>query len=209
MLRCIISEELDASEFKSKFEEMQQKGAGILPGSKVILDFGGRSLSEEFICSMLSDFILPSGMSVASWITYDALSQDILKRIGLPLGEPHIPLPTAGFAGSGRLLMRSLRSGQRVEHQGDVIISGHVNDGAEVLASGNVTVLGRLCGVVHAGVDGDDGACVVARSMEALQVRVGTKIGSLERDAAWWGKNVTVRVEDESVVIDYWPAIKN
>ena len=210
MLRCIISEELDAAEFKSRFEEMRAEGSTILPGSKVVLDFGDRALSEEMICSILANFVLPSGMEVASWITYDAVSQDILKRAGLSVSEPSAPvLPTSKPAARGLFLMRSLRSGQRVEHAGDVIISGHVNDGAEVLASGNVTVLGRLSGLVHAGMEGDESACVVARSMETLQVRIGGKIGSLDRGAAWWGRKVTVRVEEESVVIDYWPAIKS
>ena len=210
MLRCIISEELDAAAFKSKFEEMLADGGTILPGSKVALDFGGRALSEEMICSILKDFVLPSGMEVASWITYDAASQDILKRAGFSIAEPTPPaMPSLRPSARGLFLMRSLRSGQRVEHAGDVIISGHVNDGAEVLASGNVTVLGRLYGLVHAGMEGDENACVIARSMETLQVRIGGKIGSLDRGAAWWGKKVTVRVEEGSVVIDYWPTIKS
>jgi septum site-determining protein MinC len=70
-------------------------------------------------------------------------------------------------------------------------------------------VLGRLNGLVHAGCDGDETASVVARSMEALQVRIGTRIGSLDRDASWWGKMVTVRVNEGSVLIDYWPTIKS
>ena len=210
MLRCVISEELDAASFKPRFEEMLADGGTILPGSKVVLDFGGRVLSEETICSILKDFVLPSGMEVASWITYDAASQDILRRAGLSTSEPTpSAMPSVKPSARGLFLMRSLRSGQRVEHAGDVIISGHVNDGAEVLASGNVTVLGRLYGLVHAGMEGDENACVIARSMETLQVRIGGKIGSLDRGAAWWGKKVTVRVEEGSVVIDYWPAIKS
>jgi septum site-determining protein MinC len=109
------------------------------------------------------------------------------------------------------VLHRSLRSGQRVEHRGDVIITGHVNDGAEVLASGNVTVIGRLNGLVHAGYEGGDeapDAVVVSRCMEAKQVRIGSKIGSLGRDAEWWGKSVIVNVRDGAVLIEYWPFVK-
>jgi septum site-determining protein MinC len=107
------------------------------------------------------------------------------------------------------VLERSLRSGQRVEHRGDVVIDGHVNDGAEVLSAGNIVILGRLKGLVHAGCEGDEDTIVIARSMEALQVRIGGRIGSLDRGAQWWGKMVTVRVDDGSVLIDYWPALKN
>lgn len=59
-----------------------------------------------------------------------------------------------------------------------------------------------------AGYWGDESVTVVARAMEALQVRIGSKIGSLDRGAIWWGKKVVVRVEDGSVLINYWPALK-
>jgi hypothetical protein len=45
--------------------------------------------------------------------------------------------------------------------------------------------------------------------MEALQVRIGGKIGSLDRDAQWWRKPVIVSVRDGTVLIEYWPALKH
>ena len=211
MLRCIISEELEAEDFSTQFDAVRVKGQQILPGCKVVLDFGARCLSEETICRVLSDFIWPSGIDVAAWITYDAASQDLLKRIGLQTSEPvsRSVAEDPGKSHAGLILHRSLRSGQRVEHQGDVIIAGHVNDGAEVYATGNATVLGRLKGLVHAGCEGDESTAVIAHSMEALQVRIGGKIGSLDRDAIWWGKKVIARVDEGTVLIDYWPHIKS
>jgi septum site-determining protein MinC len=206
MLRCVVPEELPSSEITASFGSIMEKGGVILPGAKVVLDFGARVLSEKTICSILSEFVWPSGVSVAAWITYDASSQEILKRAGLVTSEPTSE-PGAGIS-SALVLHRSLRSGQRVEHRGDVIIAGHVNDGAEVLASGNITILGRLNGLVHAGYEGDENTTVVSRSMEALQVRIGGKIGSLDRDAEWWGKHVIVSVRDGVVLIEYWPTIK-
>jgi septum site-determining protein MinC len=209
ILRCVISEELTESDFPGAFGEIRDRGEEIFPGAKVVLDFGARSLSESVVTSLLSDFVWPSGISVAAWITYDAASQDILKRAGLPTSEPASSVPDRGSVSNSLVLHRSLRSGQRVEHRGDVIIAGHVNDAAEVLAAGSVTVLGRLSGVVHAGYEGDESTVVVARSMEALQVRIGGKIGSLDREAQWWGHPVIVGVREEKVLIEYWPVIKS
>jgi septum site-determining protein MinC len=209
MLRCIISEELDEADFSKEFDEVRGRGQQFLPGAKVVLDFGARSLSEKQICGIMSDFIWPAGINVAAWITYDAATQELLKKIGLPTSEPSSSFRVKSDGrGSTLLLHRSLRSGQRVEHGGDVIISGHVNDGAEILSAGHVTILGRLKGLVHAGCEGDESASVVARSMEALQVRIGAKIGSLDRGALWWGRMVLVRVSEGAVLIDYWPVIK-
>jgi septum site-determining protein MinC len=208
MLRCIIPEDIRVSDFPAEFEAVKAKGEAILHGARVVLDFGGRALSEKVIGLILSDFVWPSGMTVEAWITYDASSQEILKRAGFRADEP--TQDSAGRVASGALVLhRSLRSGQRVEYRGDVIISGHVNDGADVIASGSVTVLGRLSGVVHSGYEGDESAVVAARSMEAPQVRIGGKIGSLDRGAAWWGKSVIASVKDGAVLIEYWPAVKN
>ncbi len=210
MIRCVIPEELAHTEIVVAFQRVMSQGQGLLPGCRVVLDFGARPLTEEVVSAILSGFIFPSGVEVAAWITYDAASQDALKRVGFSTAEP-VATPQAesqSAMGPGLILHRSLRSGQRVEHRGDVIIAGHVNDGAEVLASGNVTILGRLNGLVHAGYEGNEGVAVVARSMEALQVRIGGKIGSLERGAMWWGKSVIAKVEDDTVLIDYWPTIK-
>jgi septum site-determining protein MinC len=204
IMRCVIPEDMPSSEFSSAFDGILEKGGSLLHDAKLVLDFGGRSLSDKTIFGLLADFVWPSGVSVAAWITYDAASQDILKRAGFHTSEPSIgtgPISTL-------TLYRSLRSGQRVEHRGDVIISGHVNDGAEILASGSITVLGRLSGLVHAGYEGDESAAVVARSMEAPQVRIGGKIGSLGKDAQWWGRPVIVSVRDDAVLIEYWPVVK-
>ncbi|MDR1965586.1 MAG: septum site-determining protein MinC [Synergistaceae bacterium] len=208
MLRCVVPEDMSEADLPEAFGKLIDTGGAILPGAKVVLDFGGRRLSEATVASILSSFVWPSGISAAAWITYDAETQDLLKRAGFPTSEPE------RGAGSGRqpgalVLQRSLRSGQRVVHRGDVIISGHVNDGAEALASGNVTVLGRLKGVAHAGYEGDENTAVVARSMEALQVRIAGHIGSLDRDPKWWGKSVIVCVSDGAVLIRYWPTMKN
>jgi septum site-determining protein MinC len=199
IVRCVVPEDMPSSELPSAFGGILEKGASLLQGARLVLDFGGRSLSGDVIFRLLSDFVWPSGVSVAAWITYDAASQDVLKRAGFHISEPSIGSSPA----STLALQRSLRSGQRVEYRGDVVISGHVNDGAEVLASGSITVLGRLSGLVHAGYEGDESAVVVARCMEATQVRIGGRIGSVEKDeTSCRGKNVIVSVRDGAVLIE-------
>ncbi|MDR1472729.1 MAG: septum site-determining protein MinC [Synergistaceae bacterium] len=209
MLRCVIPEELPPSGLGEAFMDVMNKGRRILPGARLILDFGARPLPEPLIGSILSDFVWPSGVHVLAWVTYDAGSQETLKRAGLPVSEPSASIPDNARSAPALVLHRSLRSGQRVEHRGDVVITGHVNGGAEVMASGNITALGRLKGLVHAGYEGNERAVVVARSMEALQVRIGGKIGSLDRGSQCWGRGVIISVADDRIQIDYWPQLKN
>ena len=53
-------------------------------------------------------------------------------------------------------LRRTLRSGQRVDYQGNVVIMGDVNAGAMVTCTGDIIVLGALRGLAHAGAEGNE-----------------------------------------------------
>ncbi|GAB6158219.1 hypothetical protein JCM39194_14190 [Desulfotomaculum varum] len=74
------------------------------------------------------------------------------------------------------LVQRTLRSGQSVYHDGNVVILGDVNPGAEVVAAGNIIVMGSLRGVVHAGAKGDTGAVILAFRLRPTQLRIANHI---------------------------------
>lgn len=74
------------------------------------------------------------------------------------------------------MIRRTLRSGQRVKFDGNVVVLGDVNPGAEIIASGSVVVLGALRGVVHAGASGDELATVVALTLLPTQIRIASCI---------------------------------
>lgn len=74
------------------------------------------------------------------------------------------------------LVRRTLRSGQSLHFEGNVVILGDVNPGAEVVATGNVVVMGSLRGVVHAGAGGDSSAAVYAFRLQPTQLRIANHI---------------------------------
>lgn len=74
------------------------------------------------------------------------------------------------------IINRTLRSGQRVKHQANVVIVGDVNPGAEVIAGGDIIVFGRLRGVVHAGAGGNKEAQVAALKLDPTQLRIASFI---------------------------------
>ena len=49
----------------------------------------------------------------------------------------------------------AVRSGQKLEFEGSIVIMGDVNDGAEVIAGDNIVILGALRGLAHAGAKGN------------------------------------------------------
>ena len=74
------------------------------------------------------------------------------------------------------LIKRTLRSGQKVKYPTNVVIMGDINPGAEVIAGGDVIVLGKLRGVVHAGANGTKSAEVIALQLEPTQLRISNII---------------------------------
>ena len=76
----------------------------------------------------------------------------------------------------------SLRSGQRIEFEGSLVIIGDVNAGAEVIAGENIVVLGILRGLAHAGAKGNKDAVIEAQEIEALQVRIADIVKELDKE---------------------------
>ena len=74
------------------------------------------------------------------------------------------------------MVQRTLRSGQNLHYDGNVVIMGDVNPGAEVVASGHVLVMGTLRGLVHAGATGEEEATVTALVLSPTQLRIAAHI---------------------------------
>ncbi len=75
-----------------------------------------------------------------------------------------------------RYILNSLRSGQREEYSGSLVIIGDVNSGAEVIAGGNITIVGTLRGLAHAGANGNIKAIISANEVEETQVRIANQV---------------------------------
>ena len=75
-----------------------------------------------------------------------------------------------------KYIYNSIRSGNREECAGSLVICGDVNSGAEVIASGNIAILGTLRGVAHAGANGNTKAIITANTIETTQIRIANLV---------------------------------
>lgn len=66
----------------------------------------------------------------------------------------------------------TIRSGQRIEFEGSVVILGDVNGGSEIVAEENIIVLGNLRGFAHAGAKGNRSAFIAANTINPTQIRI-------------------------------------
>lgn len=75
----------------------------------------------------------------------------------------------------------SLRSGNKIEYEGSIVVLGDVNSGAEVVAGENIVVVGALRGLAHAGAKGNKDAIIAAAVIESPQLRISNIVKERER----------------------------
>lgn len=202
ILKCVVPEDLSEKKMLEDFSELAENGASVLKGSSVVMDMGDRPFTQALVGKIWKNFIEPTGCRVIHWMVTDPSTRDCLSRTGII-----IEAQKAGRTDKGLLYMGNLRSGQTVNHDGDVLIAGNVHTGAEVCAKGHIVVLGRLKGVVHAGCDGDTEMSVTVRSLETGQVRIAGRLGMIDGSSDMWGKPVVIKVRDKEVLLEEWPAL--
>ena len=96
----------------------------------------------------------------------------------------------------------SLRSGQKIEEDGSIVIIGDVNSGAEVVASDNIVVLGTLRGLAHAGAKGNTKAIIAAGKLDTVQIRIANIVKEIDRDEEPLHRQAYVYIEEDKVLIE-------
>lgn len=67
---------------------------------------------------------------------------------------------------------QTVRSGQVIKSNGNVVIIGDCHPGCEIHAAGDITVWGILGGIAHAGSNGNTKARIRALNLNAIQLRI-------------------------------------
>jgi septum site-determining protein MinC len=98
----------------------------------------------------------------------------------------------------------TIRSGQMISFDGNLVVLGDVNPGGKLEASGNVVVMGSLRGTVHAGADGNRDAIVVAYNLQPMQLRIADVIARSPDEKGDEGMPIPemAYIKDERVYIE-------
>jgi septum site-determining protein MinC len=189
-----------------------QEGAGFFHGARLALDVGNHILHAAEMGNLRDRL---SEMNITLWAvlsnspTTEQTAQilGLATRIFTPRPERN-PKPAGGAHPDGEpalLVRRTLRSGMRVTFQGNVIVLGDVNPGAEIIATGSVLVWGRLRGVVHAGAEGDEKAVIGALDLHPMQLRIASVVSvTPERRGKSQPQPELASIENGKLVADLW-----
>ena len=96
----------------------------------------------------------------------------------------------------------SLRSGQRLEVEGSLVIIGDVNAGAEVIAADNIAVIGTLRGLAHAGAKGNKEAIIAASTLDAVQIRISNIVKEFDMNEEYVYDNAYIYADGDQIVIE-------
>lgn len=195
-LVLVLPDDMEFETLLVRLRERLAQGVKFFQGAEVTIHVGNRSLTEDERVP-ISTILRDAGMVLRG-----------INQGGDPLGEAHIPRtqPAAALQAeplTALVVNRTLRSGQSVRHEGDVIVLGDVNPGAEVVASGHIVVMGALRGVAHAGCSGNTAALVAAAKLRPTQLRIAHVIGRSPDNQEDLQPNPEVaRIQDGMIVVE-------
>ncbi len=206
----LFDDQASFSDVITAVEEELTRANGFFRGSPIVLHFGGRVLRKEEWWQ-LKDTLHREGLLLRYAVARSPTSRDLLYKEGLPVRE-NLLSPRerkkdheTAHQGDGALyLRRGMRGGQKQVFHGDVLLVGDVNQGAEIIAGGDVVVVGTLRGVVHAGYPDNRAAAVVALNLMPLQLRIGPLIAIPEDGQNHRGtlRTEVARIFDDEIVIE-------
>ncbi|MCB9453233.1 MAG: septum site-determining protein MinC [Anaerolineaceae bacterium] len=187
--------------------------AAFYAGAKVTVDVGERPV-PKYELGTLKALLERRGLTLWSVLSDSETTIDSAQSLDLKTSTAN-PIPgRESSEGSetnpeemgtpGVLLKRTLRNGRVVRSSGHVIIYGDVNPGAEIIAGGDVIIWGRLRGMVHAGVDGDETAVVCALDMMPTQLRIAGHIVTSPPDKRRKPRPEVAYVYNNQIVVDAW-----
>jgi len=162
-----------------------KKAKKFLAGTTINLGFEGSDISEENMKKIINEVSALLNTEVTFWEKHDEINSTTEEK--LKAHREKLEKETAEKMLSSafnidveekytKFYKKTLRSGQLLESDGNIVIVGDVNPGAEVIAEGNIFVMGTVKGLVHAGKSGNREAVVVALNLSPTQLRIADLI---------------------------------
>ncbi len=180
----ILDNEIEFEKLLEAIELKFKDASRFFKDAKTAICFEGRKLSEEEEQMIIEAIEKIADLEIICIIDTDKEREEFFKRVvedtlkereeqQQQVEEEEVSPQEEEVLNNGQFYRGTLRSGQILESDGDVIVLGDVNPGAKVVAARNVVILGCLKGTAYAGMNGVDNAFVVAMSMSPMQIRIG------------------------------------
>ena len=180
-LHLVIDSGAKMEDIIAQIEERMAKLGNSLAGTGVRIDLGRGALQTHELNQLERMLQEIYGLEIKQRIDKSShLAESLQDSPVLGATPPHKPQDSGSDYSlttedeKTQFVRQTMRSGQ-VERflEGNVVILGDVNPGAEVIAAGDVVVLGTLRGIAHAGALGNTSAVIIAINLVPTQLRIG------------------------------------
>lgn len=172
-LYIVLKEEMNFADIIQQLEIKIKPSKSFFEGAKIV-NFKGKSLSLKEYNELVDILQNQYGMQFLG--DYEALCSNIAASKEEEKNQAKLePVIKQGQGDEEKavFIRGTIRSGQMIRSEGNIVILGDVNPGAYLEAAGSITVMGKMRGTGHAGTQGDYSAYIAAFRLEPMQLRIG------------------------------------
>jgi len=228
-LTILLIRRFDLNEIAADIKARLAMAPGFFENAPVVLDLA--PLSDEttaldfaaLVSLLRSEKLVPVGVSNASDIQRQAAADNGLALLNAsnrqaapkaeakpqPKPEPEkviveVPVEVPVAARPTKVITQPVRSGQQVYAKGgDLIVLAAVNNGAEVIADGNIHIYAPLRGRALAGVQGDEQARIFCLNFGAEMVAIAGnyRVFEDEPSSEVQGKATQISLSGEKLLV--------
>ncbi len=185
----VLSDELDFNIVKSQLEQkFIQAGEFFNDDLLVRIKLGKRRINLKEKKELIKVFKDHASFSVIEFIS---------NKDGLDDTKEKREIDTL-------LVKGTVRSGQSINYDGNIVIQGDVNPTAEVIAEGDIIVMGNFRGIAHAGAKGKVDSTISAFRLEPSQIRIANYISRAPDIPTRSPSSPEIAfVKDKHIMLDY------
>jgi len=204
-LVIVLDDEMDFDAVLSSIEDKLSTSGKFFKGASINVKYRGRKLIPEQEKKIIELMVNKTGVQILGFEfeDYKVDNNEFCSTNEIINVFNKKPFFTGIYEGKTKFVKGTLRSGQLVQFEGNIVILGDVNPGAEIMASGNIVVMGTLRGVAHAGADGNKDAFVAALNLHPSLLRIADVIAR-SPDEYSGSQNIPeiAFVKDDSIIIE-------
>jgi len=170
-LHTLFLHSINIGEIEYKIKTLVTKAPLMFNNTPIILDccYLNEHIPRQLL-DALRKLLRTYGMSLIGIRNASPEDIDQASPLEIPIINPsnnkiaHEDLKRKPASNHNKIYPNHLRSGQQLSNiLGDITILGNVNPGAEVISSGNITIVGALRGKALAGIQGNSQATIYCR----------------------------------------------
>ncbi len=202
-LHLIIKPKVSLKEVEEAIHELINGMNQPLEGTSVHIDMSTTPLTSADLMELETHLTEKYNLNVSGVNLIDDNEESPIIAAPAVHIIPHcLPTDNQQDYGHAEIVRQTIRSGQTTSSlTGSIIIYGDVNPGGEVVASGDIIVLGTLRGNAHAGANGRLSSVIMAMELVPLQLQIGSYVNRPPIGQKPRGYPEIARIGAENIII--------